>query len=140
MSDRWSDGFVYGVQLDEEHLGFDAFATREEALAAARKEYPNERVQTAHRETRAVSMPCQLDAVNACDGADNDEWSAALHENWQDMVFGGDGSTVIDDLQKRLEKVWDEWTEAHALTVAAVYIEDVETHEPDTARAKEGEQ
>lgn len=133
-----NDGYVFGKQLDEEHLGFDAFETREEAIAAGRLEYPGQPFKTARRTIAAESMPCALDAWGAFDSAENGNWNETVHENWQDMVFGSDSDpargadrrTLIDDLQARLERAWDEWTEQHKLTTSVVWIEHVEAHEP----------
>lgn len=136
MSDR-EDGFICGTGLDEaEHASFgDVFETRAEAIAAGREDIgwtDSAWFQTGKLRNEISEMPNQLDAEHACDCAENSEWGEAMHEQWQDRVFGDTknaaGLTPLEDLQARLDKVWDEWQAAHDLRVNGFYIDDLESH------------
>lgn len=145
MSEHPEDGFVCGSGFDEaEHASFtDIFSTREEAIAAGQEDcgwIEGKWFQTARIVHTQEEMPNQLSAERACDNAENDEWGEALLETWQDKVFGDaqltdldkskPGSrTVLEDLQERLDKVWEEWTKAHELQITCYRFEDIKQHE-----------
>jgi hypothetical protein len=131
------DGWVCGTGLDEpEHAHMtDVFESREQAIKHAPDELGlpiGDGFQTAYLRHVKESMPNQLSAEYSCDQAENDEWGEGVMEQWQDKVFGkqedSNERTPLVDLQERLDKVWDEWTEAHKLEVTLFYLDDVEHH------------
>jgi hypothetical protein len=130
------DGWVCGTGLDEpEHATFtDVFDTREEAIKCGRTDVgwtDGDTFQTGYLRNEMMAMPNQLDAENACDRAENEEFGEAMMETWRDKVFPDKTKrqrAPLDDLQRKLDVLWEEWTRRHDLYVRGFWIDDVERH------------
>lgn len=132
------DGYICGTGLDDpEGATFtDVFATRADAVKFGQSDVgwtDGDTFQTGYLRNEMHAMPNQLDAEYACDSAENEEFGEAMMESWHDKVFATT-STVrghfppLEDLQKRLDKLWDDWTKKYKLRVHGYWIDDVETH------------
>lgn len=135
------DGWVWGTGLDDAESctegDGEVYPTREEAAAAGNEDCGwrarDEGFQTAWKRWGKTEMPNQLDAVRSCEDAENEEFGEAMLEHWTDAAFSDVkhptiGKTPMDDLESRLEALWEQWSTDHNLATWGYWFDKVEHH------------
>lgn len=98
--------WVIDEHNDEIWLNTETYSSREEAIAAGRKEYDGDFfIGVVDRfeprvDANDVIEQLKLEAYDEC---------GEVSENWLGFKFN---STEVEDLQKRLQSAFDEWLEA----------------------------
>lgn len=124
------------------------FATREEAVEAAREELgPGEGFVTGIQRdaTREDVYPggmalALLDALVECERAEHgtpiESYVNDVYESILKPAFGGKDTRLVDDLERRLKAAFLDWAKEHLPEPGWFFVESVEDHAPEQEDVK----
>lgn len=119
--------WISGRDLEEDFSIGEPHETREGAIADAVDMFAEGVFQTARIVYKREVPPCPFDAAEAVErSAEN-----ASHEWWEGALEGFEdaASKHHDDLDARLDKVWEEWCEAHGIYLEGYTTSELQSHQ-----------